>query len=455
MKIEQYPYIKDLGLADTLADEDTIIIGKMVMVGGEPRYFAKAVKAVDFKNEMLELTIDGADLASFVKAATEQALKAEKCAYSAEDDATKAGESEKAAEESKKAAASAASAASLNAESVAASRVHIDQVHESVNQSVTAVNQAEIVAVESADIASRLVGSVLISGGYFTPTIEIPYPDISEQLQSTLYRIKMIQVSDSFVYTTGGLKGEAVRHDDTLYWHKPTGEFTLSKAVSPVVQGGIEVQPFVFTDAKGTAFFEHKVKAYSYLEVILNGKELDITDDYTINAKGVTLTPVLQQHTDTLKLKYFTITSGAVGGVDPSQYLGVGIPSVADPDPLKPEETGNVTTTIEALNHCFTFANSGKAVIIDAGLAVGLPFEHGMTFAEIAGVFERIDGFTLLTIARSGGITTTLNVNSSSGDATAINVSNVAVNTAIALSGKTTLTIIGSTSNAGTEQNAE
>ena len=151
--------------------------------------------------------------------------------------------------------------------------------------------------------------------------------------------------------------------------------------------------------------------------------------------------------------KVYTDENG--GGFSSSDYVGLGIPSVANPNPSKPHETGNVTTTTEALNHCFIFANSGKTVIIDAGLAVGLPFEHGMTFAEIAGVFERIDGFTLLTIARSGGITTTLNVNSSSGDATAINVSNVAVNTAIALGGKITLTIIESTSNAGTEQNAE
>lgn len=82
-------------------------------------------------------------------------------------------------------------------------------------------------------------------------------------------------------------------------------------------------------------------------------------------------------------------------GFSPDKYIGYGVPTVAEPNPTKPEETGLVRNVTEAVNHSYAYANYGREVVIDSGIGVGLPIKKGMSFQQIADAIGIIAGFSI------------------------------------------------------------
>ncbi len=85
---------------------------------------------------------------------------------------------------------------------------------------------------------------------------------------------------------------------------------------------------------------------------------------------------------------------GLGGGFDPTLYLGYGYPTVENPDPKKPSQTGAVKNLQEVVNHLFTYASSGKDALIDAFQSVGLPADKNTTFKQMARTIKGLKGYT-------------------------------------------------------------
>lgn len=79
---------------------------------------------------------------------------------------------------------------------------------------------------------------------------------------------------------------------------------------------------------------------------------------------------------------------------DANLYLGKGQNTVKYPDPAKTEETGDVTTMQETVNHLFMFAGSAKSKLIAIGKTLNLPVADDMTFAELVEAYGLITGIS-------------------------------------------------------------
>lgn len=81
---------------------------------------------------------------------------------------------------------------------------------------------------------------------------------------------------------------------------------------------------------------------------------------------------------------------------DSTKYVGLNKPTrvIAPDEVVAPEVSGQIADLQQAINHVFTFANSGKTAILTSGKQVGLPFTDYMTFHDIADIIGSLDSFT-------------------------------------------------------------